>query len=166
MLSVKHLSALCFEIRYDTGNVLHSNRGRGFYTDYRKKAMAVWTFRCYDDGHEPPNLWQRWYDDHPEVHGKHDAILRIIENQPVWNNEHYTDNMPGDVVEIRVPTKQLQWRIFGHYHNAGRQQFVVTTIGWHKGKQYKPRGVVGTAALRKIEVESGAANAPICQRPS
>lgn len=126
--------------------------------------MAVWTFRCYDDGEGPPNLWQRWYDAHPEVQGKHDAILRIIEQQPTWTNEHYTDNMPGDIVEIRIKGR-VQWRIFGHYGQQ-RQEFVVTAIGWHKGKQYNPKRVVAQAATLKLEIEAGRANAPPCQRPS
>lgn len=126
--------------------------------------MALWSFRCYDDGGDP-NLWQRWYDQHPEAQGRHDAVLRIIENQPVWNNEDYTDNMPGDVVEIRV-TGKVQWRVFGHYSKGERHVFVVNETGWHKGKQYKPRSVVKSSELRRIELEEGEANAVLCKRPS
>ena len=126
--------------------------------------MAIWTFRCYDDGQGPPNLWERWYNAHPEIQGTHDAKLRILEQQPIWNDPHYTDNMPGDVVEIRIKGR-VQWRIFGHYGQK-RYEFVVTAIGWHKGRQYNPRGVVATAGLLKLKIESGKSNAPICKRPS
>lgn len=136
--------------------------GRGFYTHYRKKAMALWTFKCYVDGTQP-NLWQAWYDAHPEVQGSHDSIFGIIEQQPQWTNDKYTKKLSNGVIEVRL-NGSPKWRIFGHYGD-GRREFVVTAIGWHKGKQYKPQGVVGLAAIRRGEIESGTANAAACRRP-
>lgn len=126
--------------------------------------MVLWTYRCYDDGKGPPNLWQRWYDEHPKFQGTHDTIFRMIEQQPAWTNEIYTKSFNG-VVEVRL-NGSPKWRVWGYYGKAQRE-FVVTVVAWHKDKKYGPdKNPVSTTLIRKQEVEGGSADAPVCKRPS
>lgn len=124
--------------------------------------MALWTYRCYDDG-GAPNLWTRWYDQHPEMQGSHDSVFRMLEAQPQWNNTVYTKTLPGKVIEVRL-SGPIQWRVMGHYGNAQRE-FVVTDIGYHKGARDTPKGLKGNAALHRKLIKAGAANAHVCNRP-
>ncbi len=127
--------------------------------------MAIWTYRCYEDGKGTSNLWQRWYDATPGFQGKHDAVFGIIEQQPVWDDPGYTKVIGGVVVEVRMRGSP-KWRVWGYYGEA-RREFVVTQVAWHKDKKYGPdKDPIATTKVRKKQVEQGMANAPVCRRPS
>ena len=125
--------------------------------------MVLWTFRCYDDG-GVPNLWQRWYTAEPDYNGTHDSVFRILETQLQWTNTIYTVVLPGGILEVRLSGAR-QWRVLGYYGSA-RREFVVTAIGYHKGKVYTPKDLLKQAVSRRVELENGTRNAPICERPS
>lgn len=128
--------------------------------------MANWTYRCYIDG-KLPNLWQRWYDSNPQVQGAHDAAFELLEQMEMWAPPKFK-NLARDgkgVHEVKMKGRDnLQWRIFGHAFQ-NEQEFLVTAIGWHKGKQYSPATVIGTAKSRISEVNNDPGKAESCDRP-
>lgn len=126
--------------------------------------MAQWTYRCYDDG-KSPDLWRRWYDANPDIHGTHDSTFDILEQQDRWAKPHCDFiNKDERLLEIRLNGK-VKFRIFGYYDLEVRKQFVVLGIGNHKGPVYSPKDILKTIILRKKEVLNGAATAHHCPRP-
>jgi len=126
--------------------------------------MANWTYQCYVDG-KSPNLWQRWYDDHPAARGAHDAAFDILEQLEAWRGSNAKTF--DDIVEVKFKGGGLQHRIFGFYPKSGiRQRFVVTGTGYHKGKQYTPKDILNTCSSRRKEIEADASKAVECTRPT
>jgi hypothetical protein len=124
--------------------------------------MASWTYRCYNDG-KSPNLWQRWYDEHPSAQGSHDAAFGILEQLKVWREPNA--KAFDEVVEVRFKAGGIQHRIFGFYGPGVRQQFIFTGVGYHKGKNYTPKGILSACALRRSEIEDDPKKAIGCTRP-
>jgi|SRR3982751_1801221 hypothetical protein len=132
---------------------------------YKKKVISMWTYRCYDDG-EATNLWRRWYDDHPDFRGSHDAIFRILEQRPQWGPPHTKFfNKKERIIEVRL-TGSPKHRILGFYPRNVRMGFTVLATCSHKQKVYVPPDIRKIVVKRMKEVLANAAKAPPCDRPS
>jgi hypothetical protein len=132
-------------------------------SDYRKKVIAMWTYRCYDDGGRP-NLWQRWYDSHVHFQGTHNSIFDILEQRLQWGKPH-ADFFDKDnrILEVRL-TGKVKYRILG-FHSGARQEFVIIATCSHKQRVYDPKDIRRTAIRRKQEIAQNPARAPHCVRP-
>jgi len=123
----------------------------------------MWSYRCYDDG-KVPNLWQRWYDAHPEVQGSHDAVFHFLEQRDQWRepfSKVFDKNLK--IIEVRLNGK-VKYRILGFYGSAQHEFIVVATCS-HKQSVYDPPDVKMTAGKRKKEIEANPGKAQLCVRP-
>lgn len=128
--------------------------------------MANWNYRCYDDG-DRTNLWQRWYDEHPQAQGAHDAAFELLEQMQVWQppNFKYLRGKYKGLGEVRFFGRdKLQWRVFGQLDQRS-QRYLVLSIGYHKGKKYTPTNVMEKAKQRLSEVTNDTQKAVNCERP-
>lgn len=124
----------------------------------------MWTYRCYDDGREP-NLWRRWFDSAPDVHGSHDSVFGGLEQLDQWKppwSEYFDKN--NRIVEVRLDGS-VQWRVFGFFSSVQRREFIVLDIGYHKQRVYTPAGIRKILVRKKKEVEANPRKAPSCVRP-
>jgi len=124
----------------------------------------MWTYRCYNDGGQP-NLWQRWYDLHPDYQGSHDAIFGMLETRLNWGPPH-ADFLDKDnrIVEVRL-TGKVKYRILGFYSETARKEFVVLGTCNHKQNVYDPPGIKETVVTRKSEIQRDQGKAIACVRP-
>lgn len=166
MLSVKHYGAF-YRTRYGIGFVLLCVlriKRHVLYIDYRKIAMANWSFKCYDDGEEP-NLWKAWFDGQSKrVKTKHDSVFDILETMErhQWRLPHVRHLEKG-IYEVRLRGLDREWRILGYLESD--QVLVVVAIGYHKDDKWTPRGVIGSAVLIKQQIEDGTYETVDCERP-
>jgi hypothetical protein len=122
--------------------------------------MENWRYGCYDDGRNP-NLWNHWYDSHPDCRGAHDATFEILEQMEIWR-EPNAKHLGQGLVEIKIKCERKQWRIFGTFN--GKKRFIVVGVGYHKSKQYQPPNILETAAKRAQKVRKSDAYVD-CKRP-
>lgn len=131
--------------------------------NYRKIAMAIWKFKCYE---EKPgrNLWHEWYFGNPNAQSNHDAVLNLLVQQNSWKEPHVKaiTSYKG-IFEIRLRSSDVPWRICGFYEKG--YTFVVVKIGYHQGKKYYPKKLFDIAITRKTEIETGKAKAVNCEYP-
>lgn len=79
---------------------------------------------------------------------------------------HYRllDDM-GGLGEVRLQGN-VAWRIFGFRRTfEDEREFVITNIGNHKGKIYKPKKVLEQAAKRMKEIQDDPSTSKRCVRP-
>lgn len=125
----------------------------------------MWKYRCYITN-VTPNLWGVWYAENPDANGAHDSVFRMLEQQISWGRPH-SKKLIGKahkgLFEVIVKCN-LQWRIFGFFERD--RTYVVTAIGYHKGKVYKPRAILETATKRMNEIKADNSKAARCERPT
>jgi hypothetical protein len=112
--------------------------------------MVTWTYQCYDDGKQP-NLWQRWYEKHPEAQGRHDAAFDMIEQMDVWQKPRVKSF--GKITEV-ILNGPVAHRIFGFF-GSDPHVFIVTGVGYHKDQRYYPTDILKTVVKRRKEIEDG-----------
>ena len=131
----------------------------------------MWAFYCYDDG-QSPDIWRRWLfqdrDVSKSIQARHDVVIGMLRQQDVWNDGDLVHGLPVDgLVEIVLLVKKdLQWRIAGMY-GPKRREFTVLGFFYHKGSQYRPKGILSEIESRRDEVrKSNFRKATRCEPPS
>lgn len=129
-----------------------------------QNCYIMWTYECYIN-RDRPNLWWKWYTDHAEANSQHDAAFDLLEQEDTWRaplaKTIKGKNFRG-LIEVRLKA-QVQWRILGFYQ--GKRHFIVTAIGYHKGRVYSPKSLLETAKKRMDEVKKDGSKAKRCERP-
>jgi putative component of toxin-antitoxin plasmid stabilization module len=132
---------------------------------YRRIAMALWTYYCYDDGREE-DIWHRWFRLRAErddrLMDNHAAVLARLDQRQAWGPPDVKP-LSGKLREIRL-SGDVEWRLLGGFGHE-RGSFVIVLICNHKQRRYDPPDALKTAAKRLREIQRDPKKVRLSARP-
>jgi len=142
------------------------------YKNYRKKAMAIWQFRCYDTSNSGRKGFHEWYDNLPTaIAAEVDRSLEVLANTREWGRPLY-DVLHGkcaglEEIRIDLPADDeappISYRILGYSNRKKKEFFLLSGFEKINGDEYAQ--ACPAALNRKKGVLRHGHKSPVCDFP-